>query len=46
MKWCNFYNVWCDEVEDILELPRDFLECDGCKGDGCEHAQEIGRNVK
>jgi hypothetical protein len=43
MKWCNLYKVWCDEVEDILELPREFLDCDFRNGDGCQHGEEIGR---
>jgi hypothetical protein len=41
LKWCKYYNVWCDEVEEIIELPRDFLECGSGDGDYCQHAEEI-----
>ena len=36
MKWCNLYNCWCDEVEDII----DELGCDGdCKN--CEESESL-----
>ena len=34
MKWCGCYNCWCDEIEDIIEIPECDLECGCC--DDCE----------
>ena len=37
-KWCNYYNMWCNDVEAILE--ENEIECDlDCRN--CESMEEI-----
>ena len=37
-RWCNFYNAWCSDVDDITDGMADCdLDCKDC--DDCE---EIG----
>ena len=37
MKWCNKYNCWCSDVEDIIDDPDCELECD----DECDFLERI-----
>jgi len=37
MKWCNYYNCWCNEVEDIIE---EGIECD-LECNDCEECEDI-----
>lgn len=36
-KWCGKYNVWCDEVEDLLDGE---IDCDGDCG-YCGYEEEV-----
>jgi hypothetical protein len=36
MKWCNYFNCWCDNVEEIIE---DSTYCDF----DCEYCDEMAR---
>jgi hypothetical protein len=32
MKWCNHYNCWCNDAEDITDGMGDCdYECNGCE---------------
>jgi len=38
MKWCNIYNCWCSDVEEVIDVED--AECDlDCKN--CEECEEI-----
>jgi Zn finger protein HypA/HybF involved in hydrogenase expression len=43
-KWCDNYNVWCNEVEEIIEEPDCDMECKLC--DDCSLILDGGRSVK
>lgn len=37
-KWCNYYNCWCTDVEEII--PEEGIQCElDCKH--CENMEEI-----
>lgn len=31
MKWCDYYNVWLSELEDIIEEPDCDMFCEICE---------------
>lgn len=35
--WCNKYNMWCDEVEDLMDGEND---CD-CNCRSCEYKERV-----
>lgn len=42
MKWCNMFQCWCDDLEDIVEEETIFetcgMDCSDC--DFCEEEEE------
>lgn len=40
--WCNYYNCWCDDVEEII--PEEGIECElDCKH--CKNVEKIEPNT-
>lgn len=40
-RWCNTFNCFCDDVEEIIdESTRDMHGCGYCSN--CEESEEIG----
>ena len=37
MKWCDYYNCWCDEVEDIIDDADCYFSCESC--DNCQEVK-------
>lgn len=37
-KWCNYYNCWCDDIEEVI--PEEGIECElDCRH--CENMEKI-----
>lgn len=37
MKWCSLFNMWCDDVEEIIDV-EDTCDLD-CRD--CEHKEDV-----
>lgn len=42
MKWCNFINMWCSDMDE-----EEYAEC-CCDGNcrGCEYCEEVTEDVE
>lgn len=40
MKWCEAYQCWCDDLDDILD-PEDQIYCMVMSCDDCENSIEL-----